>query len=95
MFYKSREVDGLSFDRFSSILGFKEKVAAIKAAEFIALKTMKNVPSSLKLALIAVCTLTDAVAVDTAAEATAKKMVQKMFLTPLSLNVRNYFCLDN
>ena len=56
---------------------------------------MKNVPSSLKLALIAVCTLTDAVAVDTAAEATAKKMVQKKFLTPLSLNVRNYFCLDN
>ena len=56
---------------------------------------MKNVPSSLKLALIAVCTLTDAVAVDTAAEATAKKMVQKFFLTPLSLNVRNYFCLDN
>lgn len=76
LFFKSRDVDGISFGCFSSISGFKEKVAAIKAAEFIALKTMKNVPSSLKLALIAVCTLTDAVAVDTAAEATAKKMVQ-------------------
>ena len=79
IFFKSRDVDGISFGCFSSISGFKEKVAAIKAAEFIALKTMKNVPSSLKLALIAVCTLTDAVAVDTAAEATAKKMVPKIF----------------
>ena len=59
-------------------IGFKARVAAIKAAEFIALKAMKNVPASLKISLISVCVLTEAVVVDSTAEATAKKMVPSL-----------------
>ena len=57
------------------ILGFKARVSAIKAAEFINLKAMKNVPPALKLALISVCVLNEAVVVDNTSEATAKKVV--------------------
>ena len=63
-------------------LGLKAKVAAIKAADFVALKTMKNVPASLKLSLISACVLTEAIVVDNTSEATAKKMVNLNSLFP-------------
>ena len=53
----------------------KSKVSAIKGADFVALKTMKNVPAPLKLSLISACVLTEAIMIDNTSEATAKKMV--------------------
>ena len=53
----------------------KAKVSAIKGADFVALKTMKNVPAPLKLSLISACVLTEAIMIDNTSEATAKKMV--------------------
>ena len=55
--------------------GTKAKVSTIKAADFVALKTMKNVPAPLKLSLISACVLTEAIVIDSTSEATAKKMV--------------------
>ena len=51
------------------------KILGMKAGDFLQLKTMKNIPPALKISLIAVCVLTDAVTVDTTVEATAKRMV--------------------
>ena len=60
---------------YCSLPGTKAKVSTIKAADFVALKTMKNVPAPLKLSLISACVLTEAIVIDSTSEATAKKMV--------------------
>ena len=83
---------------YRSLPGTKAKVYTIKAADFVALKTMKNVPAPLKLSLISACVLTEAIVVDSTSEATAKKMVySKQFTLQIVINMifKNYYMDQN
>ena len=75
----SFDQDGLLKNAVTIFYWFAEsstKLNVIKASDFIALKTMKNASTALKLTLIAACVITDQIVVDPYSEASAKKVVR-------------------
>ena len=63
------------------------KLGTIKSSDFIALKTMKNASTALKMTLIAACVITDQIIIDPHSEASAKKVVRGI----LTINITNHY----